>query len=115
MAVSKPKTYNTQAIVDSAREGSMSLPEIKKHIRKLEDRGTNMARQAAMDLRAMVQREEGRKAVAASDDSTPGSAKWAFAQLGAAPVTPYRWSATTAEGRVVVALWDEPSRFGPDF
>jgi hypothetical protein len=113
--VSSAKTYNVQLVLQQAQTGRLSVAEMKRHIKQMQDRGSPVARSAAIELRAIVQREEGKKAVAALDEGSQGSAKWAFAQLGAALVTPYRWSATTAEGQVVIGLWDEPTRFGPGY
>jgi hypothetical protein len=113
--MARSKGYNVPAVVLQAQQGQLSVAEMKRHIKRMLDSGSPMARDAAMTIRAIVQREQGRAAVEAVDEATPGSAKWAFAQLGAAMVTPYRWSGTTAEGEVVVALWDEPERFGQDY
>jgi hypothetical protein len=113
--MAKAKVYNVALLLQQARAGSLSISEMQKEVSRLHDRGTPVARDAAMELRAIIQREQGKKAVAAIGDPTPGSAKWAFAELGAAQVTPYRWSATTADGRVVITLWDEPGRFMDDY
>ena len=79
------------------------------------DLGSPSARDSAIELQSIVQREQGKRAVARSGDATPGTAKWAFAQLSAGMITAFRWSGTTAEGNVVVALWDERSRFRGDY
>lgn len=107
----KTKGYNIPLVLQQAEQGLLSIAEMKKHVSKMLDTGSLRARDAAMEIQAIIQREQGKKAVAAIGDATPGSAKWALAQLGAAQITPYRWSGTTTEGKVVVVLWDEPDRF----
>jgi hypothetical protein len=109
--MTKGKVHNVQVLLQQAKDGLLTIGEMKKHVSVLEDRGSPVARDAAMELRAIIQREQGKRAVALTGEAKPGSAKWAFALLGAAQVTPYRWSATTADGKVVIVLWDERGRF----
>src|SRR5258708_21834795 len=111
MAILRSKSYNIPLIRQQAQQGSLTIAEMKKHVTKMLDNGSPVARDAAREIQAIIQREQGKKAMASLGAATPGSAKWALAQLGAAQVTPYRWSGTTAEGKVVVVIWDEPDRF----
>jgi len=111
----KTKSYNVPLVRQQAQQGLLSIAEMKKHVSKMLDIGSPHARDAAVEIQAIIRREQGKKAVAAVGDATPGSAKWALSQLGAAQITPYRWSGTTAEGEVVIVLWDESNRFEKNY
>ena len=83
----------------------MSLDELRREIRNADKFNS---REALRALRAIEQRMMGEKATQRlSNTHVKGSAAWAYAELGAAPKTPYSWAALDAKGHVVINLWDD--------
>lgn len=107
----KKRTFSPRLAIERACSGQATDAELRKSIDTAEQFGLSSA---VAELRAILQARSGARAVKRiSAVSKQGSAEWAFAQLGAAPATPYSWSALTDEGDVVVNLWDDIRDFDP--
>ncbi len=103
--------FNSRLAIDRARFGDSSDADMRKDIKRAGDLGLSSA---VKELQAILQSHQGCRATRQLSQENPvGSARWAFAQLEAAPVTPYSWSALTANGDVVVNLWDDARDFDP--
>lgn len=105
----KKRIFNPRVAVDRAKNGEASDAELRKYIDTAVQFGNAGT---ATDLKAILQARRGARAVERiSTVQKLGSAAWAFAQFNAAPETPYSWSALTADGDVVVNLWDDERDF----
>lgn len=109
--MSQKRIFNPRLAIERAKSGDVSDAELRKSIITAEKFGVSGA---VAELRSILQARSGTRAVRRiSSAQKQGSAEWAFAQHGAAPTTPYSWSALTADGDVVVNLWDDSSDFDP--
>src|SRR5688572_3641232 len=98
------KTFNPRVVISQAEAGQLSLSEVRKQIRIAEDFGQ---RETVSALKAVEQRLLGQRATRRlSNSHAVGTAAWAYAELRAAPKTPYSWAALDPDGRVVINLWD---------
>lgn len=109
--MAQTRTFNQRIAIERARTGDAPDAELRKSIETAEQFGNSAA---AAELRAILQARSGARAVRRiSAVQKEGSAEWAFAQFNAAPATAYSWSALTADGDVVVNLWDDARDFDP--
>ena len=105
MAIKSRSTFNSRVVIAQAEAGDLSLDDIRKNIRVAENLNQ---RDTVSILKGIEQKIVGlRAAQRLSNTYTPGTAKWAFAELGATAVTNYSWAALDREGRVVINVWDD--------
>jgi hypothetical protein len=105
VATKSRSTFNSREVIALAEAGKLSRDDIRKNIRIAENLNQ---RDTVAILKNIEQKIVGqRAALRLSNTHTPGTAKWAFAELGATAVTNYSWAALDREGRVVINMWDD--------
>jgi len=109
--MTKKNVFSGRLAVDRAKNGESSDVQLRKDINRAEQLGLSVIQ---IELSVIYQTRCGLRAVKKiSTSEKKGSAKWAFNQLEANPLTSFSWSALTGNGDVVVNLWDDRRDFDP--